>query len=195
MPRNGSGTFSLAQPPFVPNTTISSSQMNSDLSDIATGLTGSIAADGQTPMTGQLQGNSTGSAAVPSFTFSGSTDAGFYPAGSGNVGVAVGGTNVATFTAQGLQTNQTPIGMVVDFAGSTAPTLWLLCFGQSLSTTTYAALFAVIGYTYGGSGANFNLPDFRGRTVFGQDNIGGGTAGRITGNLNYNGPVFGNFGG
>lgn len=33
--------------------------------------------------------------------------------------------------------------------------------GRSLSTTTYASLFGVIGYTYGGSGASFSVPDTR----------------------------------
>jgi microcystin-dependent protein len=41
---------------------------------------------------------------------------------------------------------------------ATPPANWLICNGASLSTTTYAALFAVIGYTFGGSGPNFNLP-------------------------------------
>jgi microcystin-dependent protein len=54
------------------------------------------------------------------------------------------------------------IGDVKMFAGPNAPTNWLMCNGQSLSTTTYAALFAVIAYTYGGSGANFNLPNIQG---------------------------------
>ena len=39
---------------------------------------------------------------------------------------------------------------------------WLLCNGASYSTTTYANLFAIIGYTYGGSGANFNVPNYQG---------------------------------
>lgn len=41
---------------------------------------------------------------------------------------------------------------------------WLLCDGSSVSTTTYATLFALpnMGYAFGGSGANFNLPDLRG---------------------------------
>ena len=42
---------------------------------------------------------------------------------------------------------------------ATPPTNWLICDGSSLSTAApYDKLFAVIGYTYGGSGANFNLP-------------------------------------
>lgn len=39
---------------------------------------------------------------------------------------------------------------------------YLLCNGASVSTTTYSQLFAVINYNYGGSGASFNVPDFRG---------------------------------
>jgi hypothetical protein len=56
MSRNGSGVYSLpAGNPVVTGTTISSSWANTTLSDIASALTGSIAADGQTPMTGNLQ--------------------------------------------------------------------------------------------------------------------------------------------
>lgn len=40
---------------------------------------------------------------------------------------------------------------------------WLLCNGASVSTTTYSGLFALIGYAFGGSGANFTLPDLRGQ--------------------------------
>lgn len=44
---------------------------------------------------------------------------------------------------------------------------WLECNGASLSTALYPALFAAIGYAYGGSGANFNIPDLRGRSAIG----------------------------
>lgn len=63
-------------------------------------------------------------------------------------------------------------GMLMPFAGSSSPTGWLLAQGQSLSRTAnnnqYADLFAAIGYTYGGSGDNFTLPDLRGRVVAGK---------------------------
>ena len=51
------------------------------------------------------------------------------------------------------------------FAGASAPAGWLLCRGQAISRTVYAALFAVIGTTYGaGDGSTtFNLPDLRDR--------------------------------
>lgn len=58
-------------------------------------------------------------------------------------------------------------GMVLPFAGSAAPHGFLLCDGTSVTTAAYPALFAVVGYTYGGSGANFNLPDMRDRTIMG----------------------------
>ncbi len=55
MSRNGSGTYSLpAGNPVVTGTTISSTWANNTLSDIATALTGSVASDGQTTMTGNL---------------------------------------------------------------------------------------------------------------------------------------------
>ena len=75
-----------------------------------------------------------------------------------------------------------PTGCVLPFAGSTAPTYFLLCFGQAVSRTTYADLFGVIGTTYGtGDGfTTFNLPDLRGRAVAGLDNMGGSAAGRLT---------------
>ena len=58
MSRNGSGVYSLpAGNPVVTQTTISSAWANNTLSDIAATLTDSVAADGQTPMTGDLDLN------------------------------------------------------------------------------------------------------------------------------------------
>lgn len=67
--------------------------------------------------------------------------------------------------------NNTPTGTIVLFAGSTAPTGWLLCQGQTISRTTYANLFNVIGTTYGsGDGSTtFNLPNFKGNIPVGYD--------------------------
>lgn len=42
---------------------------------------------------------------------------------------------------------------------------WLKCDGRALDTTQYNLLFQVIGYTFGGSGATFNLPDPQGRVL------------------------------
>jgi hypothetical protein len=59
MSRNGSGTYTLpAGNPVVTGTTISSNWANNTLTDIATALSNSIAADGQTVVTGNIQMNS-----------------------------------------------------------------------------------------------------------------------------------------
>jgi len=59
MSRNGSGVYVLpATNPVVPGSTIATVWANGTMSDIATALTGSLAADGQTPMTGNLNANS-----------------------------------------------------------------------------------------------------------------------------------------
>lgn len=75
-----------------------------------------------------------------------------------------------------------PVGKVDDFAGTTAPNSHLFCYGQAISRTTYADLFAVIGTTYGAGdeSTTFNVPDIRGRVVAGQDDMGGSSANRLT---------------
>lgn len=62
-----------------------------------------------------------------------------------------------------------PTGAILDFAGATAPTGFLFCDGSAVSRTTYAALFAVLGTTWGaGDGSTtFNVPDLRGRSTIG----------------------------
>jgi len=64
-----------------------------------------------------------------------------------------------------------PVGSVIDFAGSSAPDGWLICNGatlDSVANTQYAALYAVIGTIYGGTGADdFKLPDAQGRMTMG----------------------------
>jgi microcystin-dependent protein len=74
-------------------------------------------------------------------------------------------------------------GVVLAYAGSTEPDFCKFAHGQELSQATYAGLYAVLSTTYntGGEGAgNFRMPDMRGRTIFGDDNMGGSTASRIT---------------
>ena len=70
-------------------------------------------------------------------------------------------------------TNAIPIGKVDMSAGSTTPNGWLLCNGQEVSRTTYAALFSVIGTTYGaGNGSTtFNVPNFTDRMPVGAGNL------------------------
>lgn len=70
-------------------------------------------------------------------------------------------TNIATTAWVNSKISASlPAGVVVPFAGKTAPSGWLKCDGSAVSRTTYAALFAAIGTTYGaGNGSTtFNLP-------------------------------------
>lgn len=102
------------------------------------------------------------------------------------------------FTIADLKAIFSPVGVIQDYAGLTAPTSWLFCYGQAISRTTYAALFAVIGTTYGvGDGSTtFNVPDLRGRVVAGQDDMGGTSANRLTGlSGGVDGDVLGGTGG
>jgi microcystin-dependent protein len=74
------------------------------------------------------------------------------------------------------------VGTITPFAGASAPQGWLFCYGQNVSRSTYASLFAVLGTAHGaGDGSTtFTLPDLRGRSIFGKDDMGGAAANRIT---------------
>lgn len=63
-----------------------------------------------------------------------------------------------------------PLGSMIMFPVAAAPNpKWFLCEGQTLSTITYADLFSVIGYTFGGAGPSFKLPDMQGKFLAGYD--------------------------
>jgi microcystin-dependent protein len=66
-----------------------------------------------------------------------------------------------------------PTGVLTMWSTGTAPTGWLLCNGAAVSRTTYAALFAVIGTTFGAGDTTttFNLPDYRDRMPIGANTI------------------------
>jgi len=206
MPRNGSGQYTLPEPAFVPNNIISSAAVNADLSDIASALTDSIAADGQTPITGAMK-LVDGSVAAPSYTFITGTSDGIHHPGAGQVAITCAGTDTLTIEAPGASTGGglvgvggtilCPIGSLADFAGSAAPTGWFLCYGQALSRTTYTGLFGVVGTTFGsGDGSTtFNLPDLRGCVAAGKDDMGGTAANRITNTDGVVGTTLGSSGG
>ena len=122
-----------------------------------------------------------------------------YPQADGNANeiMTTNGSGQLSFTALG-SSNSFTSGMLMPYAGSSAPTGWLLCYGQAVSRSTYSALFAVIASTYGaGDGAStFNLPDLRGRAVAGKDDMGGSSANRLTNQTGgLNGDVLGASGG
>ena len=116
MSRNGSGTYTLpAGNPVVTGTTISSTWANNTLADIAATLTDSVAADGQTAMTGDLQmgsnritGLADGIASTDAATV-GQVSTGYQPvitavgilkgAGAGSISAATAGTDYTVATA------------------------------------------------------------------------------------------------
>ena len=111
---------------------------------------------------------------------------------------ALTGTPTAPTAAVGTSTTQlattefvqiaNPTGAVIAFAGSSAPSGWLLCSGQEVAIASYGTLYAVVGTTYGSltNGSNgvgtthFRVPDLRGRSIAGVDNMGGTAASRLT---------------
>lgn len=198
MPRNASGTYTLPEASFVAGTTILSASMNSDLSDIATALTQSLATTGASSMSGPIK-LAAGSAAAPSLTLASDATTGFYNSAAGTWTYVTGGSTILSISPLGVTigtltvTNLTVtgtfsvaanrlVGEMVDYGGATAPALWLLAFGQAISRATYSSLFGIIGTTFGaGDGlTTFNVPDARGRVTAGADDMGGSAANRLT---------------
>ena len=81
----------------------------------------------------------------------------------------------------------TPIGTMVMFGGTTAPSGWLFCDGSEIRKSDYNDLWLSIGFNFkdssliSDSGVNFfALPDMRGRFPLGLDAMGGSSANRVT---------------
>jgi microcystin-dependent protein len=148
--------------------TVLPSQHNPPLQDIAQALSNSLSRDGSGGMRAPMDmgGNRVRNGAA------GSADNDF-----------VVMSQLADFTAAiaAAAAGQAPVGTIVEYAGGVAPTNYALCYGQAVSRTDYAALFAVIGVTFGGGDGSttFNLPDARGRVVAGKDDMGGTAASRL----------------
>jgi microcystin-dependent protein len=95
--------------------------------------------------------------------------------------IAVYNNTDGAFYLQGFYGNpySIPLAGGMDYWGSTAPnSSFVFPVGQAISRTTYSALFALVGTTYGsGDGSTtFNLPDKRGRVSACMDNMGGSDA-------------------
>ena len=108
--------------------------------------------------------------------------------------VEVGNTGAVDITADTI----IPAGMIMPTASSVQPSGWLYCYGQNEFRATYPRLFTALGTTYGaGDGSTtFGMPDLRGRTIAGKDNMGGTTASRLTAaGSGITGTTLGNTGG
>lgn len=94
--RNGSGTYTTPNS-FSPGTTISSSDMNENFSDIASEITNSVAVDGQSSMTGPLKLQN-GTQAAPALTFGSDLDTGCWRKGANNMACGAGNTEAFNWT-------------------------------------------------------------------------------------------------
>ena len=104
------------------------------------------------------------------------------PDGDGSNGQVIATNGSGTLAWTTISEFTLPSGLIFPYGGASAPSGYLLCYGQAISRTTYADLFTAIGTTYGtGDGSTtFNLPDLRGRVIAGQDDMGGTSADRLT---------------
>jgi microcystin-dependent protein len=151
MPFNSSGVFNPAVT-FASNTTATAADQNTQDVDIAAGLTQCMTRAGLAPATGNQN--------LGGFKIN-------------QIGAGVAATDAVNLAqAQALIAALFPSGMAAPFFGTAAPAGWLACDGTSYATATYPGLFAAIGYTYGGSGANFNVPNTKGRVLAGLDTAG-----------------------
>lgn len=160
MPDSPTGVYTLPSGYYVEvGDTAEPSQHNPPLEDIAAALTNRIHADGRTAWTGDQNAN-----------------------GHKITDLAEGtNPNDAVRVAQ-LSNMGIPVGVWLPYGGSTAPDGWILCDGRAISRSEFAALYAVIGTTFGiGNGSTtFNVPDMRGRVPAGADAMGGNAASRLT---------------
>ena len=78
-------------------------------------------------------------------------------------------TNAGSLKTSAQSLSAMPAGVIMAYAGTTAPLGFLFCDGTAVSRTGYASLYTAISGTFGiGDGSTtFNLPDLRGRTIIG----------------------------
>lgn len=201
MPRSG-GNYTLPEAAFIPNKAISSAAVNSDFSDVADALTGSLARDGQGGMTAVLPMANTG------FSYLTDPNTGMRRTAADTQAISAGGVDTITVTSTGVSVTGAlavsgavtsggaaliPIGLgPLPWSGLTAPTKWVLASGQTLLRASYpdfwtfAAAEIAAGntlYTNGNGSTTFTVPDLRGRIPAGKDNMGGSAANRLTGTV------------
>lgn len=183
--------------------------MNSDLSDIGTALTGSLARDGQGGMTAVLHLNTTG------FTYTNDTNTGMYRSGSDAQAIKCGGSDIVEISSTGLDVTGTilqngisilPVGLgPLPWSRVAAPSGWVFV-GRLYSRSTYAALWTVaqaeiaLGsafYTNGDGSTTFGVGlTMPGRLPVCNDSISGSAAGTVTQTVFGSSPaVVGNVGG
>lgn len=162
MPRNSSGIYTLPQSPFIAGTAILSASVNSNFSDIASALTGSLATDGSAIMTGPIKATD-GAVGAPGITFSSATTCGFYYVGVNQIGYSAAGVLSLTFNADGTITflKAVTFSASVSFTDATFP-----------SAVTFSATTTFNGKVVVSSALNVSgTATFSGTTTFSGDVI------------------------
>jgi len=77
-----------------------------------------------------------------------------------DIGYKIQGTDLSVFFEPKDPLYNLPTGTILIWSGETTPLGYFKCDGTSYSKTSYGSLYNIIGYTYGGSGDNFNVPNF-----------------------------------
>lgn len=149
MARNGSGSYTIPNS-FTPNSTISSADFNENFTDLATEITNSVAADGQTTLTGAIKG-ANGTVSLPAYSFASDLDSGMYRIGANNIGIGVDGAKVVDIAATGISIvgTITPSGVIVGSAGTNSAPGYT--FAGDLNTGMYQIGADNIGLTAGGT--------------------------------------------
>lgn len=189
MPRNGSGSYSLPEAAFVPNTAISSTAVNSDFSDIASALTGSLARDGQGGMTDVLPLANLG------FTYLNDPNTGMRRTAADTQAISCGNVDVIELTTTGVSITGAlavsgaftvggaaliPIGFGGIWFGTAAPSKWILARGQTLLRADYPDLWTFASaeialgntlFTNGNGTTTFTVADMTGRFGAGREAV------------------------
>ncbi len=190
MPRTGP-VYTLPEAAFVANTPIVAATMNSQLDDIATALTNSLARNGDGGMTAVLPLDNDG------FTYLTDPNTGIHRTGADEQSIECGGVDVVAIDASGVRLAGTlevfggpitvdgnpllMIGEMKIWPSETVPALWQLCRGQALNRVgfpdlwTFAAAEIAAGnllFTNGNGTTTFTVPDMQGYVPAGSDTTG-----------------------
>lgn len=188
MPSDANGVYTLPDGYLaVTGDTILASQHNPPLEDLAESMSQRVMASGAKPFTGPAK-FADGTVSAPGITMASATSSGWFKTADG-WGFSIGGAMVAEITAGGIRTGARYLGELIPFSGIAAQPLTVLPYGQTLSRTTYAALWTfaqteIAGgntfYNNGNGSTTFGIGDCRGRVIAGWDSMGGSSANRLT---------------
>jgi microcystin-dependent protein len=129
---------------FSANTTIESAKVNANFTDIASEITASLPRNGEAGMSGQFAA-ADGTSSAPGISFGTDTNTGLYREAADKIGVAAGGSKVASFSASGildsvgLVITAVPTGALMMYGATTSPTGWVRCNARTIGNASSSA--------------------------------------------------------